>query len=369
MAAPRVFAVGPDWVQLDWASLARGRHTLSVGPAEVVVEGDGGPAAVTIDGLEPGTAVDVGLDGRTLTSVATLQPPPGPVLSRIATLNDLHVGEVAFGFLPRCHSSRDAAHAHPLVCLRAALAEIAAWGPDLLVIKGDLADANQPAEYELLAEALEGFERPLLMIPGNHDGGNHWHVDPAACLARLGLSLVDDVGQVDLPGVRVVAANSVWPGRDRGLLTPRLDRLTVALSGAAGPALLAIHHQVMRLPVPTYLPPGLLGREAARVLDAVTRANPDTLVTSGHSHRHRLRHVGPLVLVEVGSPKDHPGSWAAYECYGTGIVQTARRIADPDAIRWTQQTWRTVGTMWGRWSPGRLGDRSFVHRWGRSSGQ
>ena len=75
------------------------------------------------------------------------------------------------------------------------------------------------------------------------------------------------------------------------------------------------------------------------------------------------------MLTEVGSPKDHPGSWAAYEGYETGIVQTARRIADPAAIRWTQHTWRTVGTMWGRWSPGRLSDRCFVHLWGRSSGQ
>ena len=48
-------------------------------------------------------------------------------------------------------------------------------------------------------------------------------------------------------------------------------------------------------------------------------------------------------------------------------MQTARRIADPAAIRWTQKTWRTVGTMWGRWSPGRLSDRCYVHLWSNGS--
>ena len=250
-------------MQLDWASLAPGRHRFEVGPAECDVHSEGGPGTVTLGGLAPGLTAPVLLDGRKVAMVTTLVPPPGPVLSRVATLNDLHVGEDAFGFLPRCHSNKDASRAHPMVCLRAALAEITAWAPDLLVIKGDLADSNHPGEYELLAEALDGFTTPLLLIPGNHDGGNHRHADATRCLAELGLTLVDDVGHVDLPGLRVVAANSVWPGHDRGKLTPRLSRLSAALGGATGPAFLAIHHQVMRGPVPTYLPPGLLGREAA----------------------------------------------------------------------------------------------------------
>lgn len=362
-AALRIFAVGPSWVQLDWASLAPGRHRFEAGPSSCEVHSQGGPGTVTLDGLDAGATVPLVVDGRPAATVTTLVPPSGPVLCRIATLNDLHLGEDAFGFLPRCRSGQDASRAHPVICLEAALAEISAWAPDLLVIKGDLADSNHPGEYELLAEALDGFTAPLLLIPGNHDGGNHRHADALRCLADLGLVLVDDVGHVDLPGLRVVGANSVWPGHDRGKLTPRLPQLTAALAGAGGPAFLAIHHQVMRGPVPHYLPPGLLGREARRVLDAVATANPDTVVASGHSHRHRAQRAGPLLLAEVGSPKDYPGSWAAYEVYATGIVQTARRIADPAAIRWTQSTYRTVGTMWGRWSPGRLGDRSYVHLW------
>jgi 3',5'-cyclic AMP phosphodiesterase CpdA len=387
----RVFAVTADAVQLDWHALAPGRHVVGAGWCTAEVEGDGGPGAVTLTGLAAGTTVPVHLDGVAVAggmTATTLTPPPGPELARVATLSDLHIGERGFGFLPRCHSDRDPARAHPVVCLRAALAEIIAWQPDLLVLKGDLSDDDRPRQYALLAqvlaEGLDGSGVPLLVLPGNHDGGNHRHADTSACLAEHGLHLVDDVEHVDLPGLRVVAASSVWPGHDRGLLSPRLGRLTATLADAPaspssspggeagsgdarrpgpGPALLATHHQVMRTPFPTYLPPGIMRAEAKRVLRAVAEANPTTFVTSGHSHRHRRKRFGPLVLTEVGSPKDHPGTWAGYHVYADGIIQTVHRVEAPEAIRWTEETYRTVFTMWGRWSPGRLQDRCFVHLW------
>ena len=98
----RVFGVEPTAVQLDWRRLADGRHELAVGDREQVVQGDGGPAAVVVDGLEPGRTLPVVLDGVEVASATTLTPPAGPVLVRIATLNDLHIGESAIGRLPRC---------------------------------------------------------------------------------------------------------------------------------------------------------------------------------------------------------------------------------------------------------------------------
>ena len=67
-------------------------------------------------------------------------------------------------------------------------------------------------------------------------------------------------------------------------------------------------------------------------------ANPATLVTTGHTHRHRRRRHGPVVVTEVGSVKDHPGTWAGYLVYEGGIVQTVRRIMDPTALAWTERT-------------------------------
>jgi 3',5'-cyclic AMP phosphodiesterase CpdA len=362
----RVFSVGPCSVQLDWHRLARGRHEVVVGADGdlAVIEGDGGPAALLVEGLPPDRSLPVRVDGTVVGTATTLAPPAGPVLSRIATLNDLHVGEVAIGHLPRCHSRGDWRTAHPVVCLEAALAEVRAWQPDLLVLKGDLTDDDQPAQYEHLAEVLEGFPAPILLMGGNHDGGNHRSAGgPTAVLDGPHRTIVDDVDHVDLPGLRVVGLETVWPGHDRGAVRGRLPKVAEALRSAPGPVLLTLHHQLMPRPVPHYVPPGLVGREASDLLAAVAAANPATFLTSGHSHRHRVRRHGPLVVTEVGSTKDYPGTWAGYEVHAGGIVQVVRRISDPVALRWTERTARTALTMWGRWAPGRLADRCFVHHW------
>ena len=43
------------------------------------------------------------------------------------------------------------------------------------------------------------------------------------------------------------------------------------------------------------------------------------------------------MVTEVGSTKDHPGTWAGYLVYEGGIVQTVRRIMDPTALAWTER--------------------------------
>ena len=124
-----------------------------------------------------------------------------------------------------------------------------------------------------------------------------------------------------------------------------------------------MHQQPMRWPIPTYLPAGIPAAEAHRALTALGAANPRTLVTSGHTHRHRRRHVGPVTVTEVGSTKDFPGTWAGYEVHEGGIVQTVRRIAEPSCIRWTDHTRRAALGVWQLWAPGRLADRCFTRTW------
>ena len=111
------------------------------------------------------------------------------------------------------------------------------------------------------------------------------------------------------------------------------------------------------------MPVGVPPAEARQFLDALAAANPHTLVSSGHTHRHRRRHHGPVTITEVGSTKDFPGTWAGYDVHEGGIVQTVRRIADPSAIRWTDHTRRAAAGLWSRWAPGRLGDRCFTRTW------
>jgi hypothetical protein len=108
---------------------------------------------------------------------------------------------------------------------------------------------------------------------------------------------------------------------------------------------------------------------ADRFLDALAEAQPATVVTGGHTHRHRARRHGPLLVTEVGSPKDFPGTWAGYLVYEGGIVQIVRRVSAPEAIRWTERTAGALFGAWGRWSPGQLTDRCISHPWAGSAEQ
>ena len=89
-------------------------------------------------------------------------------------------------------------------------------------------------------------------------------------------------------------------------------------------------------------------------------------MSSGHTHRNRIRRHRTAVLTEVGSPKDHPGVWAGYELGSDGVRQTTRRISRSDCISWTERTRAIVGGVWGRWSPGLLQDRCITHEWSRT---
>ncbi|MBK9180489.1 MAG: metallophosphoesterase family protein [Acidimicrobiales bacterium] len=370
------FAVEDDSLQVCWASLGRGRRDLRVvdpddGRAELAtatVDGEGGPGAAVLAGLPPGRSLVVELEGQGVPAGAalaacTLAPPPGRLRCRIATVSDIHVGETEFGRWPAIRDRSGLPDEPNVRCARAAIAEALAWGADLLVVKGDLTMGCRAEELAVVADLLTGLPVPVVVLPGNHDGGNHRRADPAAELAGRGVLLTEDVAVVDLPGIRLVAVDTVLPGHGRGRIGARLPALTAALAGAEGGALVCLHHHPQRTIVPTHWPPGILGIDGHRFLDGVERANPATLVTSGHTHRHRRRRHGPVTITEVGSPKDYPGTWAGYAVHDGGIRQVVRRVADPDAIAWTERTRRMGLGQWGRWSPGTLGARCFSLTW------
>ena len=210
-----IFAVDVDLVQVCWSDLPRGMHTLSVtGGPTLEVEG-GGPGGALIDGLRADSEVEVSLGGARA-KARTLAPPPGPELARIATISDLHFGERRFGRWPRIRPGaewRDAAEPYPVVCTRAAVREAIAWGAQLIVVKGDLTDEDYDDEYDSLGAVLAAVPVPVVVIPGNHDGGDRSNGDGVAVLARHGIEMTTGVRVVDVPGLRVVVASSRSEGR------------------------------------------------------------------------------------------------------------------------------------------------------------
>jgi len=49
------------------------------------------------------------------------------------------------------------------------VADLLATEPDLVLITGDLTHVGLPSECETAARWLDGFARPLCLVPGNHD--------------------------------------------------------------------------------------------------------------------------------------------------------------------------------------------------------
>jgi 3',5'-cyclic AMP phosphodiesterase CpdA len=361
---PSVFAVEDTAVELCWRALPPGPHVVEVDGRTAEIEGAGGPAAVWIDALPAGTELEVVVDGRRATTFRTLPSPPGRLLARVATISDIHVGDGStFGVWPTVTDPGGPRDPVVLRCARAALAEIVAWQPDLVVVKGDVTHHGAGDEWELAAELLAATGLPTIVTVGNHDVKAGPAVGAGALAAR-GIPLASEQVLVrDLPGLRVVAADTSLPRRHHGSFRRMGAELLGVLREAPGPALVAVHHQLHPLPVLTHWPPGIL--RADPFVRAVAAANPDTLITSGHTHRHRRRQVGPVTITEVGSPKDHPGTWAGYVIHEGGMRQVVRRTTDPGVLAWTEATGRALFGIWGRWSPGRLADRCFTHVWSR----
>lgn len=296
----------------------------------------GAVAAVVVDGLEPGTRYDD-------LGATTLEPPPGRELARVGVLSDTHIGAWRFGHLPRRRSTTA-----PTDCLRAALSEVVTWGASLVVVKGDVTDHGTEEHWAEADAVLAECPVPVLLTLGNHDVQRHALPRPLA-----------PVQVRDVPGLRVVLADSTLPLKHGG--SPPLDALD-ALDGS-GPALLCFHHQLQPHRLPTMWPPGIPGDAGRRYLDEVAARNPATVVSTGHTHRHRVRHHGPIVISETASTKDYPGTWTGFAVHEGGIRQVARRVAAPAAIAWTESTASSFLAVWGRYSPGRLTDRCYTHVW------
>src|SRR5690606_41701969 len=96
----------------------------------------------TTDRRSPGLAPDTlhALDGHT---VRTLPRPPGELLARFCTVNDVHFGEVECGVLngtaaPPIYTSAPGEDPYPEVMVRAAVADMLVVEPDAVLVKGDL---------------------------------------------------------------------------------------------------------------------------------------------------------------------------------------------------------------------------------------
>ena len=213
----------------------------------------------------------------------------------IAQLSDLHCGSPYF----------DGA------LLEAAVDEVLALGPGLVVIGGDLTAEGYPPEFQTARRHLEplfehGFD--VLVVPGNHDSKNvgYLHFSDA-----FGPGDVPDKGDkvmsLTVPGadgqggwrVQVVAIDSSKPDLAEGEVgRERYRWIREKLEVDADFKVFVLHHHLV--PVPG------TGRERNTVWDAgdvlALLADVDVdLVLSGHKHVPYLWLLDDVLIVNSGT--------------------------------------------------------------------
>lgn len=371
-----IFAVEDRALQLAWARLPAGLLVLRIGGHEVELDQPGGPGALTISGLQPETDYECMASVEQSSFVArattrTLPAAPGRELCRLGTVNDMHIGSSKFGVSHTMKERPRPPVASGLRCAEAAFDELDSWDIDHVFIKGDAIDHNLPHEWQDLGSLISGRPWSVDLGFGNHELRNNRLAHHGA--HRAGLAPVVPVRWADLPGIRVIMAETAIAGEGHGTIAPVTEEVTDLAAETSLPVIIFMHHQLETRSFRYMLPAGIPFEESQTFVANVSAANPNAIVASGHTHRHRRRDVrsasgGLATIVEVGSTKDFPGTWAGYAVHEGGIRQVVRRIERPDCITWTEHTRRAVLGAWGRWSPGSLADRCWMRTWNTATG-
>ena len=345
-----------------------------------------GPGYEVITGLRPGTSVlRHGIEARTLAR------PPGELLCRFATVNDLHIGEAECGnisedaetigyltaagmdlhnateaketfkaFLKQVgpvvvYSSPEGTMPYPEMMSHAAVTEIIGYDPAAVVVKGDLTASGLLAEYDAFLQCYLGtFGDRLVHVRGNHDAFTGRRIACEPCQ------------EVVLPGVVLAVLDTVIEGRDTGQVrAEQIEWLDELGARADRPVLVFGHHHPWK-PGSSSRPPDYFGinpNDSEHLIEVIARRPAICGYFAGHTHRNRVRRfaeTGRVPYVEVASLKDFPGSWAEYRVFEGGILQVHRRLSSPAAIAWSE---KCRGLFWGLYpgyALGRLEDRCFA---------
>ncbi len=289
----------------------------------------------------------------------TLARPSGEHLCTFATVNDVHFGEVECGIIEGLDigptfAVPEGATPYPELMNRAAVAEIQAIDPTVVVVKGDLTSRGTVEEYQAFLDVYSAFGDRLHHIRGNHESYNY------ATFAA------DAPFVVDVPGARLAVIDTSLDGKASGGVSAETLSWLDDLAAPEGPPILLFGHHHVWSPESSNRPDNYFGinpDDSEQLVELVARRPRIRGCFAGHTHRNRVRRFGltrDVPWVEVASVKEFPGSWAEYRVYEGGILQIHRRISSPEALEWTEKTRHLYADTYFDYSFGDLGDRCFV---------
>lgn len=313
-----------------------------------------GQHVIRHENLEPHTFyTEHGIDFHTLAR------PSGKLLSRIATVNDVHFGETECGRiddLPDGPIQRSAPgeEPHPVVMNAGAIHEMRALNPDVVIVKGDLTQDGTDEEFAAFRHHYgSAFGDSLVVARGNHD-------------AYRGQNEFTGDSWITVPGLAVALLDTTIPTETTGRIDPeQFDWLDAQLRSATTPVIVMGHHQQWTegKRSDTYFG---LHPDSSDELDQLALRHRNVIAyTAGHTHRHRVRSMAlsGVPSVEIGCVKDFPGTWAEYRVYEGGVMQVVHRISTPDALAWSERCrhlYSDFGIDYETYAMGSLEERCLV---------
>ena len=162
----------------------------------------------------------------------------------IAQISDPHLGPPG----ARLFGGYDADAAFSAV-----LARVAGFDPrpDIVLLTGDLTENGTPEEYANFNRLIEGFDLPMVAIPGNHDRRAAFAAALAPTPIAIGSAPWFHLCVEEWP-LRLIGLDSLGgDGKSRGVLcAERLDWLAARFSESDRPVLLFLHHQPFATGIP-----------------------------------------------------------------------------------------------------------------------
>ena len=185
--------------------------------------------------------------------------------------------------------------------VRTLVDEINGTDVELVVISGDLTQRARNREFEAAANMIEGFEPPVLVVPGNHDVYPWWFpfkrlVNP---LARYERHITENhAPYYQKEGLAVLGVNSAHGRTIKGGHIDSAARSSMVSFFEELPAevfkVLVVHHHLMKIQA---LGPHDVARKAQKALDIASQVGVD-LILCGHLH---ISHIEPIEIV----PEEH----------------------------------------------------------------
>jgi 3',5'-cyclic AMP phosphodiesterase CpdA len=228
---------------------------------------------------------------------------------------------------------------------------VASVEPELVVVSGDLTNRNRPAEHDRAATFLRSLERPLLVVPGNHDIPKlpPWRFTGAFSeFVRVWGETEPTYRSVRLI---VVGLNSVRPWKQQGgaLRAPQLDRARRSFAEAPAGALCVavLHHHLLGAPWRT-LKRTIANR--ASVLGGLVDAGAE-LIVSGHVHQSavaerrefEVAHEGIRGAVVVTAPGlGQPRPKRRGEARGLHLYEADARTLRILTYSWAGRAWEQI---------------------------